>query len=41
MPSRLDEGKSVFVSLELSGQDETLTGLDEVIVSGPAGPNQK
>ncbi len=27
--------------LELSGQDETLTGPDEVIVSGSAGSNQK
>lgn len=25
----------------LSGQDETLTGPDEVIVSGSAGSNQK
>ena len=41
MPSRLDEGKSVFVFWELSGQDETLTGPDEVIVSGSAGSNQK
>lgn len=27
--------------LELSGRDETLTGSDEVIVSGSAGSNQK
>lgn len=27
--------------LELSGRDETLTGPDEVIVSGSAGSNQK
>lgn len=26
---------------ELSGRDETLTGPDEVIVSGAAGSNQK
>lgn len=40
VPSRLDEGKSVFV-LELSGRNEPLTGPDEVIVSGSAGSNQK